>query len=80
MVLTLLAECLQDTSLLLRVNGVAGLEALKFLSFFVFCRTFLRLATCDLGLQIPWRCLFLVLSYLLSDIKTALPFLFESFH
>lgn len=36
-----------------RVDGVAGFGAPKFELCFVFCRTFLRLASCDLGLTIP---------------------------
>lgn len=49
------ARWLQDTSLIPGVNGVAGLGAPKFELFFVFCRTFLRLATCDLGLEITMK-------------------------
>ena len=53
---------LQVTSLIPRVNGIAGLGAARLELVLVFCRTFLSLATCDLGLEIPWRCFFLVLS------------------
>jgi len=44
---------LQVTSLIPRVNGIAGLGAARLELVLVFCRTFLSLATCDLGLEIP---------------------------